>query len=369
MSASFTEDQEDLRGLVRRFCAERSPSGEVRRVMESPESWDPKLWSQLTELGLPGIAIPEEYGGAGAGAVELMIVVEELGRALLISPYLSSVAFAGQALSSSGDEAAKQRWLPGIADGSVVATLAVAEETGSWELDDAATTASRSGDGWTLNGTKSFVTDGDTADLLLVVARADDELGLFAVERAVSGLRTEKLSMVDLTRDMARVRLDDAPATKVEQADLATTRDLVLTALAAEQIGGAGRCLEMAVEYAKVREQFGRPIGSFQAIKHKCADLLVEVESGRSASYYASGVAGQPGVEAAVAAALAKAYCADVYTHAAKENIQIHGGIGFTWEHDAHLYLKRAKSDEVLFGSPAQHRSRLAALTGIREAR
>ncbi|HVV10502.1 acyl-CoA dehydrogenase family protein [Amycolatopsis sp.] len=369
MSVSFTEEQEDLRRLVRRFCTEQSPSKEIRRVLESGQGWDRGLWSRLAaQLGLQGVAIPAEYGGAGGGPVELGIVLEELGRALLVSPYLSSVALAGQALTSSADEAAKARWLPGIADGSLIATLAVAEETGSWDPAAVRTTAEPAGTGWTLRGTKMFVTDGTTAGLVLVVARAADGPGLFAVESGAGGMRTTKLDAVDLTRELARVDLDAAPATRIgtaadSAAHLETLRDLVLVAIAAEQIGGAARCLEMAVDYAKIRVQFERPIGSFQAIKHKCADLLVEVESGRSASYYALGVA--PGPEAAIASALAKTYCSGAYTHAAKENIQIHGGIGFTWEHDAHLYLKRAKSDEILFGSPAHHRSRLATLAGI----
>jgi len=369
MSVTFTEEQEDLRRVVRRFCAEQSPGKEIRRVMESDESWDPGLWARLAgQLGLQGVAIPEEYGGAGGGPAELAVVLEELGRSLLVSPYLSSVALAGQALTSSADEAAKARWLPRIADGSLVATLAVAEETGSWDLAAVRTTAEPAGAGWSLRGTKMFVTDGTAADLVLVVARAGDGPGLFAVERGAAGMRTAKLDAVDLTRELARVELDGVPATRIgtpaeSAAHLARLRDLVLIAVAAEQIGGAARCLEMAVDYAKIRVQFDRPIGSFQAIKHKCADLLVEVESGRSASYYAAGVAA--GEEAPIAAALAKAYCSGAYTRAAKENIQIHGGIGFTWEHDAHLFLKRAKSDEILFGSPAHHRSRLATLTGL----
>jgi len=371
MSFSFTEEQEGLRRLVRRFLEEKSPSDQVRRLMESEDDRDPDVWSQMAEqLGLQGIAIPEEYGGAGGGPVELGIVLEEMGRALLVAPYFSTVAMAGQALTVSDDEEAKRRWLPRIADGSLTATLAVSEESGLWNLNAVATTATRSGDRWTLTGTKMFVVNGHTVDLILVVARDDAGLGLFAVEGDAPGVTRTKLDTVDLTRDLARVELSAVPATRIgEDGDatelLGKITDLILAAIAAEQIGGAGKCLEMAVEYAKIRVQFGRPIGSFQAIKHKCADLLLEVESGRSASYYASSVVAAGDKEASIAAALAKAYCSEVFTHAAKENIQIHGGIGFTWEHDAHLYLKRAKSSEILFGSPAQHRRRLAQLVGI----
>jgi alkylation response protein AidB-like acyl-CoA dehydrogenase len=293
-----------------------------------------------------------------------------MGRTLLVSPYFSTVALAGQALTSSGDDEAKARWLPEIAGGSLTATLAVGDESGGWDLESIRTVADRSGDGWVLTGTKMFVLDGNTADLVLAVAREESGLGLFAVEGQAAGVSREKLDAVDLTRDLARITFDRAPAIRVGAGgdagpQLERIRDLVLAALAAEQIGGASRCLDMAVDYAKIRVQFGRPIGSFQAIKHKCADMLLEVESGRSASYYASAAVADGGHDGSVAAALAKAYCSEAYTHAAKENIQIHGGIGFTWEHDAHLYLKRAKSDEILFGPPAWHRSRLAELIGI----
>ena len=370
MSFSFTAEQEELRQLVRRFCEEKSPSEQVRRLMDSADNRDPKVWSQMSDqLGLQGLAIPEEFGGAGYGPVELGIVLEEMGRTLLVSPYFATVAIAGQTLTSSGDEAAKQRWLPGIADGSLTATLAVAEESGSWKLDSVEAVATKTGDQWTVTGTKMFVIDGHTADLLLVVARDGANLGLFGVDGAASGVTRSKLDSVDLTRDLGRVELNGAPATRIGDGDatelLVKANELIVIAFAAEQIGGAAKCLETAVEYAKIREQFGRPIGSFQAIKHKCAEMLLEVESGRSASYYASSVVAAGDTESSIAAALAKAYCSQAYTHAAKENIQIHGGIGFTWEHDAHLYLKRAKSDELLFGSPAQHRLRLAELVGI----
>ncbi|MRJ77289.1 acyl-CoA dehydrogenase [Aeromicrobium sp. SMF47] len=370
MSFSFTAEQEELRQLVRRFCEEKSSSEHVRRLMDSDDNRDDKIWSQMADqLGLQGLSIPEAYGGSGFGPVELGIVLEEMGRTLLVAPYFSTVAIAGQTLALSDDEAAKQRWLPGIADGSLTATLAIAEESGSWELDSVETTAAQAGDEWSLTGTKMYVLDGATADLLLVVARAGDELGLFAVDGAAAGVTRSKLDSVDLTRDLGRVELDGVSAVRIGSGDatemLVKATDLILAAFAAEQIGGAAKCLEMAVDYAKIREQFGRPIGSFQAIKHKCADMLLEVESGKSASYYASSVVAAGDHESSIAAALAKAYCSTAFTHAAKENIQIHGGIGFTWEHDAHLYLKRAKSSELLFGSPARHRERLADLVGI----
>jgi alkylation response protein AidB-like acyl-CoA dehydrogenase len=372
VTLTFTEEQEELRTSVRRFLADKSPSEAVRHWAESDEGYDPAVWRQMAEqLGLQGLALPEEYGGAGGGPVELGIVLEEMGRALLPSPFFATVALAGQALVASGDETARARWLPGIAAGALTATVAVAEETGSWRIEDVATTAARTADGsWTVSGTKMFVVDGDRADLLLVVARTEAGPGLFAVDGASSGVTRTRLDALDPTRRLGRIDLARAPAVRVgpdgdATAFLRTALDLALVALAAEQVGGAQACLDAAVEYAKVRVQFGRPIGSFQAVKHKCADLLVEVEAARSAARHASAVAAEGSAESPVAAALAGAYCAQACTHAAKENLQIHGGIGYTWEHDAHLYLKRAKSSEELFGAPAAHRARLADLIGI----
>jgi alkylation response protein AidB-like acyl-CoA dehydrogenase len=372
VSAADSAEQDELRQVVRDFLREKSPSSDVRRLLEAGDSRDDAVWSLLAgQLGLTGIAVPESYDGAGYGPVELGIVLEEMGAALLVAPYFATVALAGQALTASGDEAAMARWLPGIVDGSLTATLAVGEESGSWDLADVAATAKPTGgDGWAVTGTKLYVVDGHTADLILVVAQAPDGPGVFAVERGAEGLATARLDVLDATRALASVALDGAAAVRVgtdrNAADwLSEVRDLVLVALAAEQLGGASRCLDLAVDYAKVREQFGRPIGSFQAIKHKCANMLIEVECARSAVLHAREAiaGGQP--DASLAATLAYAYCSQAFTHAAKECIQVHGGIGYTWEHDAHLYLRRAKSSELLFGPPAQHRTRLAELAGI----
>lgn len=368
---TFTEEHEVLRSTLRRFLADKAPSEAVRRSMESEEGHDPVLWRRMAaQLGLHGIALPEEYGGFGGGPVELGIVMEELGRVLLPSPYLATVALAGQALTASGDDTAKARWLPAIADGSLTGTLALAEAGGSWRVEDVAASATRDGEGWRVSGTKMFVVDGHSAGLLLVAARADTGPGLFAVDGAATGVTRTRLEALDPTRRLARIDLDAASAVRVGPEGDATRYlravvDLVAVALAAEQVGGAQACLDAAVEYAKVRVQFGRPIGSFQAVKHKCADMLLQVEAARSAAYRAMSVAAGEPDELPVSAALAAAYCANAFTHAAKENIQIHGGIGYTWEHDAHLYLKRAKSSEQLFGSPATHRARLANLVGI----
>ncbi|MFD4605501.1 acyl-CoA dehydrogenase family protein [Streptomyces sp. NPDC058464] len=382
MAPTFTEEHEELRATLRRFLADKAPSEAVRRSMESADGYDPALWRRMSdELGLLGLALPEEYGGFGGGPVELGLVLEELGRALLPSPYLATVALAGQALAVSGDDTAKARWLPAIADGSLTGTLALAEESGSWHVDDvrAGAVPDRGGAGNRVSGTKMFVVDGHSADLILVVARAATGPRLFAVEGTAPGVTRTRLETLDPTRRLARIDLDGALAQPVGPKAADTTAylrrvtDLAVVALAAEQAGGAQACLDAAVAYAKVRVQFGRPVGSFQAVKHKCADMLLKVEAARSAAYHALSVAATNPLQSgessesplSAAAAVAAVCCADAYTHAAKENIQIHGGIGYTWEHDAHLHLKRAKSSEQLFGSPATHRRRLAGLVGI----
>ena len=372
MTFSFSAEQDELRASVRKFCTQRSSSQAVRAQIDAADGYDDGVWRQMTDqMGLAGLPVPEEYDGSGFGPVELGIVLEETGRALLCSPYFATVALAGQALTGGGDQSAKRRWLPAIAAGELTATLAVAEASGSWELAAITTRATREGDGWLLEGTKMFVVDGHSADLVLAIARTPEGLGLFAVAGGAAGLTASRLEALDLTRRLARLEFAGTPAVLASPPGDATgalrrVLDLVYAAASVEQVGGAQRCLDMAVEYAKQRVQFGRPIGSFQAIKHKCADMLIEVESARSAAYYAIGAAADgPADELPSAAALAKAYCSEAFTYAAKENIQVHGGIGFTWEHDAHLYLRRAKSSELLFGAPARHRERLAELVGI----
>jgi alkylation response protein AidB-like acyl-CoA dehydrogenase len=367
---TFSAEQEELRHSLRRFLVDRSGSAEVRRLMATPAGFDAEVWRLMADqLGLQGLAIPEEYGGAGFGAVELGIVFEEMGRALLVAPFFATVGLAVPLLLQLGDEAANKEWLPQIADGSLVATVAVTEPDGNWDLGAVTTAADRTADGHVLSGSKMFVVDGGLAQLILVVARTADGLGVFAVDAGAAGLTRSPLDTLDQTRKLARLDLDGVPARRVGAGDasapVAAALDRALTCLASEQVGGADRCLEMAVDYAKVRVQFGRPIGSFQAIKHKCADMLLEVESAKSAAYYAAWSVATDSPEVPVAAALAKAYCSTAYYNTAAENIQIHGGIGFTWEHDAHLYFKRAKSSQLLFGDPHLHRARLADLVGI----
>jgi alkylation response protein AidB-like acyl-CoA dehydrogenase len=368
---AFSEEQEELRKSVRRFLEDKSPESEVRRLMETTEGYDPAVWTQMAQqLGLQGLAIPEEYGGSGFSYVELIVVLEEMGRALLCAPYFSTVALAANTLLAAGDDGAKKEYLPGIASGDTIAALAFTEDSGRWDEAGITMQATKAGDGWTLDGHKMFVIDGHTANLILVAARTDGDVSLFAVDGAAAGLTRTALSTMDQTRKQARLEFSGVPARLVGTQGqgwptLVKALDRAAVALAAEQVGGAQKVLEMSVEYAKVRVQFGRPIGSFQAIKHKCADMLLEVESAKSAAYYAGWAAAEDNDELPVVASLAKAYCSDAYFHAAAENIQIHGGIGFTWEHPAHLYFKRAKSSELMLGDPTYHREQLAQRIGI----
>ncbi len=371
MNFAFSEEQDELRKAVRRFLDDKSPEAEVRRLMESTEGYDTAVWEQMAgQLGLQGLAIPEEYGGSGYSYVELIVVLEEMGRALLCAPYFSSVALAANLLLSAGDDAAKKDYLPGIAAGTTIATVALAEASGRWDEAGVTLEASGSGPDWTLDGEKLYVLDGHIADLILVAARTPAGVSVFAVDKGAAGLETVALSTMDQTRNQARAIFSSTPARLIGadgQGWTAVSKmlDLAVVALAAEQVGGAQKVLDMAVDYAKVRVQFGRPIGSFQAIKHKCADMLLEVESSKSAAYYAGWAAAEDNEELPVVASLAKSYCSEAYFHAAAENIQIHGGIGFTWEHPAHLYFKRAKSSELLFGDPTYHRELLARRIGI----
>jgi alkylation response protein AidB-like acyl-CoA dehydrogenase len=359
-------DAEELRTVVRGFLEKRSGESDVRRLMETESGYDETTWRQAaTELGLQGLIVPEQWGGSGASPVELGVVFEEMGRALYGGPFLSTVGLAATALLCVPDEAARERHLPGIASGDTVATLA----WGGLDPLASTVTAERGENGWVLTGTAEVVLDGGTADLVLVLADTEEGLGLFAASGEPD---RDPLTALDSTRRLAALSFTDTaaeaigvPGEVIEPMRLAVHRAVV--ALGCEQLGGAARLLEMSVEYANTRVQFGRKIGSFQAVKHRCADMLVEVESARSAAYYASWVIDNDPDDLPIAASLAGAVCSDSYMHVALDNIQNHGGIGFTWEHPAHLYLKRAKSSQLFLGSPGRHRARLATLLDIPE--
>ena len=371
MRLGYSEDQEELRRYVRQFLAERSPESAVRKLMDTDWGYDEAVWRQMADqMGLQGIAIEERYGGGGFTFRELALVMEEMGRALLCAPYLSTAVLAAGALSSSGDEAACEELLPAIAGGGCIATLAFEEEDGGSGAGVRTSAAAVEGGGWRLDGAKSYVLDGHIADLVLVIAQGPEGLGLFRCDGDASGLSKDLIPTLDLTRKLARLTFTGTPAIPVGEpgaggAILEHVLQLAAVALAVEQVGGAQYCLDMAVGYAKERVQFGRHIGSFQAIKHRCADLLLEVETARSAAYYAAWCAAAGDDDLPVAASMAKAHCSEAFYQAAAENIQIHGGIGFTWEHPAHLYFKRAKSGQLMFGDAALHRQRLAELVGL----
>jgi len=354
-------EHELLRQSVRDFAANSSPESEVRRLMAAPQGFDRQVWSIMAgQLGLQGMAIPDRYGGAGFGWAELAVVFEEFGRALLCAPYFATAALAVPALLGSDDEDAKQRYLPPIASGELVATVAL-QATAADEV-----TARSTSGGYELHGRRSHVIDGGIAGLVLVPALGPEGPGVFAVEGGSAGLARKMLPTLDETRKQAEVVFDGCPARPLELAGgaavlLAQVQHLAAVALACEQVGGAQHCLDDAVDYARDRMQFGRPIGSFQAVRHRCADMLLDVESARSVAAHAVELA-PDGRQLGAAAHMAKAYCSEAFVRVASANIQVHGGIGITWDHSAHLYLKRAKSSQLLFGSPQQHRAALADL-------
>ncbi|MCX7381079.1 MAG: acyl-CoA/acyl-ACP dehydrogenase [Alphaproteobacteria bacterium] len=366
MKFSFSAEQDEFRGNLRRLLAERVPTKEVRRLMETAAGWEREGWRQLDgTLGLSAIAIPEEFGGYGFGFGELCIVLEEMGRALVPAPYLAT-SLAARAILHVGSAADRTALLPGIASGVTIATLASAEDAGNWEAEATTLTATSGGDGWRLDGHKSFVLDGHIADLILVLARAPGSAGakgvsLFAVEAGAAGFTWQALAVMDPTRKLARLTFDGVAARLIGTAGEAAapyrrTMTEAAVALANEMVGGAERLREDALAYAMMRMQFGRTIASFQSMKHKQADMLLEVELAKSAAYYAAAAIDEGDDDAEAVASLAKAGAADAYVQTAIHAIQIHGGIGFTWDNDTHLWFKRAKSSEVLFGDGQHHR-------------
>lgn len=369
----FTEEQEQFRDMVRRFLTQTSPTAEVRRLMATDEGFDRAVWRRVAEeLALSGLTIPEAHGGAGFGMVEMGIAMEEMGRALFCSPYLATCVLAAKAIELVGTDGDAARLLPGIASGDVIATLAIVEADGRPGAEAVSMAVEPAGEGGVLNGAKHFVLDGLSADVLLVAARAPggtgglDGLSLYEVAGDASGISREPLTTLDPTRKLARITFDKVEARRLGGAGdagpgLARTLDIAAVALAHEMAGGAARLFEDTLEYTKLRMQFGRPIASFQAIKHRCAELLLEVELAKSSAYYAAEAMDAGMDDASYLSSLAKAGVAEAYLHAAIEAIQLHGGIGFTFEQDTHLWFKRAKSSEVLLGDPAWHRERMVA--------
>jgi alkylation response protein AidB-like acyl-CoA dehydrogenase len=355
MQFGLSESQEFLKDSARKFFAGECPSAEMRRLMETETAYDAALWAKLVEQGYTGIVYPEEYGGVGLGKVELMLLMEEAGRALLPGPFFSTVVLAGSVIDAVASPAHKKKYLAAICRGEARATVAILEPNASWHPRDIQLTAA----GGKLTGEKRFVSDAAVADFLLVVARN----GVFIVDAQAPGLKIVPMSGMDLTRKLYSVHCQDTPAELLgPTTNLARAFDIASTALAAELVGGMQRTLDLTVEYAKTRKQFGKPIGMFQAVQHQCADMYLETESARSAVYYAGWALEENAPDAAAAVSIAKMYASDAGRTVGNRGIQVHGGMGFTWENDIHLYYRRAKASENAFGDATFHRERLASL-------
>lgn len=374
MLFTLTEEQLLIQETARAFFAEHVTSAAVRATMETDSGFDADLWGKVMgEMGFGGIALPECYGGSGLGHVELAIIMMEMGRSLYPSPFLSSACLAANAILDSGSEAQKAALLPAIASGKTIAALAYMSANGD-QAPDATLTPSQ--DGLRLDGQSGFVPYGHVADLFVVAARSPEgDLHLLTLDAVAAGLTVQKHETMDLTRPLATLHFDNV-AVQTDQllasSDAATTAlartlDLAKIALAAEQAGGAEAVLDMTVGYSKDRVQFGRPIGSFQALKHRMADMMIEAETAKTAAYYAACTADEGSDELTEAAAIARAYCSDAFSNCAGHGIQLHGGIGYTWEYDAQLYFKRARSSAILLGDPASQREQIANLIGLGE--
>lgn len=362
MQFSFTSEQEEFRSILRRFFEDKSPATAVRRLMATETGWDRAAWQALNQqLGLTAIHIPEAYGGQGFSFVELGIVLEEMGRALVCAPYFASTVLAATAIVNAGTESQKRELLPTIADGSCIATLAFTEPNGRWDATGVETTAVSEGGRFLLNGVKSFVLDGHSADLIVVLARGAAGLSFFTVPGDAPGLTRRALKVMDPTRKQARLEFTSVEAELLGEeggAEAPFTKTMIQAAacLANEMVGGAQRLRESALDYANLRVQFGRSIASFQSMKHKQADMLVDVELAKSAAYAAASAAAEDDPDLPAIASLAKAAASEAYMQTAISTIQTLGGIGFTWDNDTHMWFKRAKSSEVFLGDPAWHR-------------
>jgi alkylation response protein AidB-like acyl-CoA dehydrogenase len=371
MDFAFSEEQEMLRSSTRDFLAKECPPKLVRTLMDGPDAYDPALWKKIAGLGWTSLGIPERYGGAG-GFLDLIVVLEECGRALLPGPFFATMGLAVPALIEAGSEAQQKEVLGAIAEGKARATLAFTEPSGRWDAAGVTLAAKPVGGGWQLDGIKLFVPDAEGADYTVVAARTrgegEDGISLFLIKGRPKGMTVTPLKTLDMTRRWNEVRFDrvelsaEALMGAPHKAWPALKRALewATGALCAEMIGGAQKVLEASTEYAKTRHQFGKPIGIYQAVSHKLADMLVLSESGRSATYYAAWAVEADAPDRALASSMAKAYVSDAYRKVAGDGIQVHGGIGFTWEHDMHLYFKRAKASEVTLGDATYHRELVA---------
>ena len=378
MNFGFSEEQELLRNTARKFLENECGSDTVRRLMETPEGISAELWKKLAEQGWLGLIYPEQYDGTGLGLVDLVVLMEEMGRAVAPGPYFSTVLLGGLAILEAGGEGQKKEWLPKIAGGDKRVALAWMEPSAQLGPAGVTLAAAKRGETFTLSGTKLFVHDAHTADALVVAARTRpgagaDGVSLFLLPKGTKGLEVTLLPTMDQTRKLCEVACSDVTvgadallgAAGAGWAPLSRVLDRATVALCAEMCGGAQKVLDMTVEYAKIRQAFGRPIGSYQGVKHRAADMLVDVENSKSITYYAAWALDENSPEAPLAVSMAKAYVSDAYRRVAAAGIQLHGGIGFTWEHDLHLYFKRAKGSEFTFGDATHHRERVAQLVNL----
>jgi alkylation response protein AidB-like acyl-CoA dehydrogenase len=368
----FSEEQEMLRDATKRFLDDNCSTKFVRQMMADESGHDKEFWKKIVGLGWPGLLIPEQFGGQGATFLDMTVVAEEAGKALLPGPFFASALLGAPILVEAGSEAQKKELLPKIANGEYIATVAVSEASGRFDAGGIELKATRKGPDFGLSGEKLFVPDAHVADCIVVAARSsgsgESGVTLLAVPAKAKGVTITQLKTVDMTRRLCHVKFDNVtvPGANLLGKEgegwpaLRRTLDIATAALTAEMVGTAQKALDIAVEYAKTRVQFGKPIGSFQAVKHKCVDMMVAVENARSLSYYACWAVDERLDEAATAVPMAKAYASDMAKNVTSEAIQVHGGIGFTWEHDMHLYHRRALAGEANFGNAPIHRETVA---------
>jgi alkylation response protein AidB-like acyl-CoA dehydrogenase len=379
MDFGFSPEQEMLRATARKFLENECTSAFVRERMAEPAGVTDDFWAKLAEQGWLGLIYPEEYGGSGLGFVDLTVLMEEMGRCVMPGPFFATVLLGGLAILEAGSPEQKKEWLAKIAAGGAKAALALTEPNARWDAAGVTAAAHEGKAGFVLTGTKLFVLDAHLADVVVIAARTapgkhpEEGVSLFLVPKETRGLEVKLLPTMDQTRKLCEVTLRDValPAGALMGAQgggwpaLARVLQRATVALCAEMCGGAQKVLEMTTEYAKIRIAFGKPIGTYQGVKHKAADMLVDVENAKSLTYYAAWAADENAPEAPLAASMAKAYASDAYRKVSGTGIQLHGGIGFTWEHDLHLYFKRAKSSEFTFGDATYHRERVAQLINL----
>jgi alkylation response protein AidB-like acyl-CoA dehydrogenase len=364
MDFGLSEEQQQLKESARAFLSGECPTTFVRKAMATEDGYPRELYEQIAKLGWTGLIVPEKFGGAGLGMLDMAMILEEGGYAAMPGPFLFSSVLAASALKLGGSEQLNAKWLTALAEGKAIGTLAVVESAGSIDARDIHSSAIKSGAGWSLNGAKMLVPYASVADFIVVAAKLDSDIVLFFVDAKAAGVTIRSLKNLDLTRRVSSVELKGAPAERLGSGTglFAKLIDVAAVAVAADSLGGTERALEMAVEYSKVREQFGKPIGSFQALKHAAAEIVADLEPARAMLWYAAYAQDTDAADAARTAAMAKARLCDIYSRGSDRAVLMHGGIGFTWEHDMHLWFKRARFNESYFGSPSFHRERVATL-------